>query len=203
MNGGVNTAFNQQLTPARPGLVRAALAGVALAVAGAVALRQRAPHATQPAVVTGIGTRSSRAADTELAPLPGRLSQTGLYRAGSSTEIAPDHLPYAPQYPLWSDGASKRRWIWLPPGTQIDASDPDRWQFPIGTRFWKEFSFGERTETRYLERLSDARSATRAMSGTRRSATRCSRRARAYGACGRSAKERATISFRLGLPGVP
>jgi hypothetical protein len=88
-------------------------------------------------------------------PLPSRLSQTGLYVAGSTSEIAPENLPYSPQYPLWSDGASKRRWIALPKGTRIDASRPDDWQFPIGTRLWKEFSFGERTETRYLERVSD------------------------------------------------
>jgi len=88
-------------------------------------------------------------------PLPERLSETGLYVAGSTSEIAPDNLPYAPQYPLWSDGATKRRWVSLPQGKRIDASNPDEWQFPIGTRFWKEFSFGERTETRYLERVRD------------------------------------------------
>ncbi len=38
-------------------------------------------------------------------------------------------------------------------GTAIDASDPDAWVFPVGTRLWKEFSFaGARVETRYLER---------------------------------------------------
>jgi len=89
------------------------------------------------------------------APLPTRLSETGLYVAGSTTVIAPENAAFVPQYPLWSDGASKRRWIALPPGTQIDASSRDAWVFPIGTRFWKEFSFGERTETRYIERLAD------------------------------------------------
>ncbi|HET7544961.1 MAG TPA: hypothetical protein VFK05_34080, partial [Polyangiaceae bacterium] len=88
-------------------------------------------------------------------PRPSRLSETGRYVAGSPTRIAPETLPYTPQYPLWSDGASKRRWISLPKGTRIDASNPDDWQFPIGTRLWKEFSFGERTETRYLERVRD------------------------------------------------
>jgi hypothetical protein len=57
---------------------------------------------------------------------------------------------------LWSDGATKRRWISLPPGTAIDGSDPEAWIFPVGTRFWKEFSFnGEKVETRYLERRAD------------------------------------------------
>ncbi|HEY0465478.1 MAG TPA: hypothetical protein VGC79_14785 [Polyangiaceae bacterium] len=88
-------------------------------------------------------------------PLPSRLSETGLYVTGSTSEIASENLAYAPGYALWSDGATKRRWVHLPPDTQIDASNPDDWQFPIGTRFWKEFSFGTRTETRYLERVQD------------------------------------------------
>lgn len=41
--------------------------------------------------------------------------------------------------------------MYLPPGAQIDASDVDDWKFPVGTRFWKEFSFGGRpVETRML-----------------------------------------------------
>lgn len=64
-----------------------------------------------------------------------------------------ERAPFTPQYPLWSDGATKRRWIYLPPGTAIDASDVDAWQFPVGTRLWKEFSFGgHRVETRYMAR---------------------------------------------------
>src|SRR5688572_32525951 len=65
---------------------------------------------------------------------------------------------FAPQYPLWTDGASKRRWIHLPPGAAIDATRPDDWVFPVGTKLWKEFSLGgRRIETRYIERLADGR----------------------------------------------
>jgi hypothetical protein len=39
----------------------------------------------------------------------------------------------------------------------VDASDPDVWSFPAGARIWKEFSFGERVETRYMERLEGGR----------------------------------------------
>jgi mono/diheme cytochrome c family protein len=84
---------------------------------------------------------------------PQRLADTGLYADFATREVRAENLPYAPQYPLWSDGAAKRRWIHLPPGSAIDGSDPDAWVFPIGTRFWKEFSFGgQRVETRYMER---------------------------------------------------
>lgn len=86
------------------------------------------------------------------ARLPAHLRDTGLYAAGARDEIAADALSFSPQYPLWSDGAEKRRWIRLPRGTQIDARDPDHWVFPVGTRIWKEFSLGRRLETRMLQR---------------------------------------------------
>lgn len=92
---------------------------------------------------------------TATMPLPQRLSDTGLYEPGAVTRVRSDVIAFAPQYGLWSDGALKRRWIWLPPRTAIDASRPDAWQFPVGTRLWKEFALGARVETRYLERLAD------------------------------------------------
>ena len=88
-------------------LATAIAAGAALAVAGA-------------------------AADEAPAPLPQTLRAAGLFVAGSTSEVRPELLPFSPQYPLWSDGATKRRWIHLPPGTLIDASDPDAWDFPVG-----------------------------------------------------------------------
>jgi hypothetical protein len=68
-----------------------------------------------------------------------RLSMTGLYSDFSSRTVANGVIEFAPQYVLWSDGAGKRRFIWLPEHSQIDTSDPDRWNFPQGTRLWKEF----------------------------------------------------------------
>jgi hypothetical protein len=98
---------------------------------------------------------AARAREADSAPLPQHLRDTGLFIAGSTT-VRPGVLPYSPQYPLWSDGAAKRRWLWLPPGTAIDASRPDAWEFPRGTRLWKEFSYGTRkVETRFIERLAD------------------------------------------------
>jgi hypothetical protein len=82
---------------------------------------------------------------------PPRLRDTGLYNDWASRTIAPANLPYSPQYPLWSDGAAKYRWMRLPRGTSIDASNPDVWRFPVGTKFWKEFQFGRRVETRFIE----------------------------------------------------
>lgn len=83
------------------------------------------------------------------------LSDTGLFAPGSRV-IANGLLAFAPQYPLWSDGAEKRRWLSLPPGSAIDASTPDAWVFPKGTRLWKEFAYASQpVETRFIERLAD------------------------------------------------
>jgi mono/diheme cytochrome c family protein len=74
---------------------------------------------------------------------------------GAGLVVDPAHLAFSPQYPLWTDGATKRRWLSLPPKTYIDASRPNAWEFPVGTRLWKEFSVGRAIETRYIERLAD------------------------------------------------
>lgn len=84
---------------------------------------------------------------------PQLLSQTGLYADIAAKTIHPHNLSFSPQYPLWSDGAAKQRWIFLPEGEQIDASDPNNWIFPVGTKLWKEFSFGAQVETRLIEKI--------------------------------------------------
>ena len=85
----------------------------------------------------------------DLQPLPRRLAETGLYAPGAPSEIAPENRAFSPQYPLWTDGLTKRRWIYLPPGSAIDGRDEANWDFPVGTKLWKEFRAGGRpVETR-------------------------------------------------------
>jgi hypothetical protein len=84
-------------------------------------------------------------------PAEDRLSQTGLYANIARRAMAPAVRPFAPQFELWSDGATKRRFIFLPEGSRIDTRNPDRWNFPAGTRLWKEFARdGVVVETRML-----------------------------------------------------
>jgi hypothetical protein len=93
------------------------------------------------------------ASETEVkAPVaPRLLSQTGLYADAAALTIDAGNRLFSPQYPLWSDGATKRRWVRLPKGSQIDIADPGKWELPVGTKFWKEFAFnGRKTETRFL-----------------------------------------------------
>jgi len=86
---------------------------------------------------------------------PTTLVCTGLYADVATKTLAPGVEAYAPAVPLWSDGASKQRWISLPAGTKIDNTNPDEWVFPVGTKLWKEFSKdGKRVETRLWQKIS-------------------------------------------------
>jgi hypothetical protein len=86
---------------------------------------------------------------------PASLVCTGLYVDIVAKTLAPDARAYAPAVPLWSDGATKDRWISLPAGQKIDNSNADEWLFPIGTKVWKQFSKdGKRVETRLWQKVS-------------------------------------------------
>jgi hypothetical protein len=86
-----------------------------------------------------------------------RLVCTGLYGPESGWRqkaVAPGIAGYDPAFHLWSDGLQKARYVYLPPGAQIDTRDMDEWVFPVGTKIWKQFSWqGHRIETRFLEKL--------------------------------------------------
>ncbi len=103
-----------------------------------------------------VAMRAGGATDNDVpsAPPPGRLSETGLYADRDALIIDQRNRPFTPQYPLWSDGAAKRWWVRLPDGATIDARDVNRWDFPVGTTFWKEFAFGGRkVETRMFRKV--------------------------------------------------
>ena len=84
------------------------------------------------------------------AGVPAALACTGLYADWPTLALAPDVHAYRPGATMWADGATSLRWIWLPPGTKIDTSDPNSWVFPVGTKLWQELSIlGKRIETRF------------------------------------------------------
>jgi hypothetical protein len=84
---------------------------------------------------------------------PNVIECTGLYANLATKEIAPGIVAYAPAVPLWADFAEKQRWIYLPPGTTIDTTDPNEWVFPVGTKVWKQFSRdGILVETRLFQK---------------------------------------------------
>jgi hypothetical protein len=113
-----------------------------------------------PFFATALVACSSPAPPKPDAPLPTalpmRLSETGLYSDFANKVVAPGTMAFAPNNVLWSDGAQKLRWIQLPPGAQINTANMNHWEFPVGTRFFKEFSLdGKRLETRLIWRVRD------------------------------------------------
>lgn len=76
------------------------------------------------------------------AVLPGELRCTGLYSNWASRTLRCGVREYAPAHELWADGAGKQRYVWLPPGQTIDVSTGNDFDYPVGTRFWKEFHVG-------------------------------------------------------------
>jgi hypothetical protein len=90
----------------------------------------------------------------------GSLACTGLFADFAARTLAPGVRAFTPGYQLWSDGAQKTRWIYLPPGSTIDVSDMNEWVFPVGTKAWKEFRLVvggvlRPVETRLLEKGAD------------------------------------------------
>ncbi len=91
--------------------------------------------------------------------LPALLSQTGVFASLAELRPSPAIVPYDVNSPLWSDGASKRRWIALPTGGKIRFSPTGEWGFPSGTVLIKHFELAtdethplvkKRLETRLL-----------------------------------------------------
>jgi hypothetical protein len=69
---------------------------------------------------------------------------TDLPCIGDNAEPIADFLFFDVNAPLWSDGATKRRWVYVPPDQKITVTDDHEWVFPAGSVFFKEFSLGER-----------------------------------------------------------
>ena len=122
-------------------------------------IRSRLLAACACIALAGLGTVLAAPVVTGQSPSgwvpPPTLRDTGLYSDWATKTVAADNLPFSPQYPLWSDGAKKSRWMHIPRGSFIDGSNPDVWVFPEGMRLWKEFRFGRRVETRLIELTHD------------------------------------------------
>jgi uncharacterized repeat protein (TIGR03806 family) len=88
---------------------------------------------------------------------PDHLSKTGCVDPSDPRNPAAGLVPYGVNAALWSDGATKRRFMAVPDGATIavDATS-GHFDYPIGTVMMKEFSVGgKRIETRLFMRHSD------------------------------------------------
>ncbi|HET6582497.1 MAG TPA: PQQ-dependent sugar dehydrogenase, partial [Nannocystaceae bacterium] len=75
------------------------------------------------------------------AEFPRRLSDSGCFADLPALAPVPGVVPYKVNAELWSDGASKHRFIALPPQVGIAVADDGALEFPIGTVLLKTFSF--------------------------------------------------------------
>jgi hypothetical protein len=115
----------------------------------------REAEASSPvdAEVAEAADASDAGACAEAGVPPSTLECAGLYSDFATKTVAPNAKSYAPAVPLWSDGATKERWIELPPGQTIDATNPNEWVFPVGTKLFKQFTYeGKRVETRMFQK---------------------------------------------------
>lgn len=67
--------------------------------------------------------------------------ELGLFFDGNIDKPKADVLPYSVAVPLWSDGADKQRYLYLPPGTSLGFDvGLARFSFPPGTMLIKHFA---------------------------------------------------------------
>jgi uncharacterized repeat protein (TIGR03806 family) len=75
-------------------------------------------------------------------PFPKKLSEWHLYTS-TRNGLVPNSgvVPYDLNTPLFSDYASKHRFVWMPPGSHAEYRDDGPLEFPAGTILSKSFAF--------------------------------------------------------------
>lgn len=132
--------------------------GLAVAVVACTASHDVGPEALSNDIEGPVGSiplslKCEQEIEDSIDGMPNDLSCTGLYSNFQKQLVAKGVQTFTPAHTLWSDAADKTRWIFLPAGKTIDASDPSSWVFPVGTKAWKEFRVdGKRIETRIYEK---------------------------------------------------
>lgn len=82
---------------------------------------------------------------------PRTLAEFGFFTDAAGRVPAQRVTPYELNVPLWSDGADKLRYIYLPEGTRLEADGEGLLKFPIGAAIIKSFAFGEGADQRLIE----------------------------------------------------
>jgi len=82
---------------------------------------------------------------------PDTLQKFNFFIDAAARRPKPELIAYELNTPLWSDGADKLRYIYVPKGKVIEANGDGLLQFPVGTAIIKTFAFGEGEEQRFIE----------------------------------------------------
>lgn len=85
------------------------------------------------------------------AGLPAKLSDFAFFTQARLQMPSRGVHSYALNTPLWSDGAEKLRFIYLPAGMQLAADGEGLLKFPVGAAIIKTFAFGEGADRRLVE----------------------------------------------------
>lgn len=100
--------------------------------------------------------RLRAAAPADGPALPDMLSQTGCVEPADPRRTPGRALEYALNVPFWSDGAEKRRWLFLPEGQAIAVGDDGDFDLPVGSVVVKSFFVADApVETRLFVRHDD------------------------------------------------
>lgn len=90
------------------------------------------------------------------ASFPQTLAEFGFFTDVAGIRPAAGVIPYRLQTPLWSDGAEKSRYVYVPPGKQARAQGDGLLGLPVGSALIKHFAFaGRLIETRVLLHRAD------------------------------------------------
>lgn len=121
-------------------MIRHAIFGAALLSAVAAMATAAAPGTASDtdAVIGGTG-------------LPRTLSAYGFFDDARAQQPAARVTPYRLNTPLYSDGADKLRFLYLPDGTPMSADGEGLLDIPVGAALIKTFAFGEGAERRLIE----------------------------------------------------
>lgn len=114
------------------------LLAAAAAFAGAMAARATPAGSVDEAIIVSGG-------------MPRTLSAFGFFADGPGQVPGKGVVPYRLNTPLFSDGAEKLRFVYLPEGKQSLADGDGRLRFPVGTALIKTFAFAENGKRRLVE----------------------------------------------------
>jgi uncharacterized repeat protein (TIGR03806 family) len=116
----------------------ALLAAAVLALTGALAVRA--------APVAGVSDSAIRAD-----AMPPLLSAYGFFADAPAQQPVTGVLPYRLNTALWSDGADKLRFVYVPKGAKAVAKGEGLIELPIGSALIKTFAFTENGQRRLIE----------------------------------------------------
>ena len=119
-------------------MIRTAVLGLALVSAAAAMARTDERASPDDAVISG-------------ATMPATLAEYGFFADAPAQLPAARVTAYRLNTPLWSDGAEKLRFVYLPVGTQAKADGENLLQLPVGAALIKTFAFQDQGRRQLIE----------------------------------------------------